>query len=512
MYFIRLNRIKVLSKEEIETIHSATLELLGNVGIKIDCEDTRVLFQDHGAEIDQKSNFVRLPESLVKEQLKNVPSSFKLYGPDGSYNFEVNVNNTRFLTIGAPVKMSEPSPKSRVRKSVLKDTVNQMRIVDSSEHLSCSQIDFWPGDVKYTTIHVVCLYNWMKNSHKPFGHGVFGKVVSQDSINMASVIAGGVDDLIKRPRLFGIFNPTSPLQLPKIMTNGLAVFTRYKQPTVIAPEALGGTSAPITLAGLLTQTNAEILAGIILSQIYNPNSPVFYGSVSHTTDMRSGNSAIGAIETGLITTGIAQLAQYYQIPSRALAGVTDSKCFDLQNGFERFQTLMFAAQAGINFITCAGTYEATLSGALELTAIDNELAGMVKRAFEGITVNEKTIGLDVITKIATNTQMGVNYLGEKHTRKFMKDELFIPKLVDRNRRATWLKKGEKDIISVAAENVIQTLQNFKEYELPSDTEAELKEYMKKVDERTLEFYQKAEGISAISVTLPDGMEIKSDKL
>ncbi len=508
---MKLNQTKVLSKDEIETIHSATLELFEKIGIKIDCEDTRKLLQEFGAEIDQTSDFVKFPESLIKEQLKKVPNSFTLYGPDGSYNIEINKDNIYFLPIGAPVKMYDPSKKKGVRKSILEDTIKQMRIVDQSDHLSCSQIDFWPGDVKYTTIHTFCIYNWAKNLNKPYGHGVFGKVVSQDSINMASIVVGGEDELMQRPRLFGIFNPTSPLHLPKIMTNGLAIFTKYKQPVVIAPEALGGTSAPVTLAGLLTQTNAEILGGIILSQIFRPNSPVFYGSVSHTTDMRSGNSAIGAIETGLITAGIAQLAKFYDIPSRAVAGVTDSKCLDLQNGFERFQTLMFAAQAGINFITCAGTYEATLAGSLELTVIDNELVGMIKRAFEGIEVNQDTIGLETIKKVATSNQKGVSFLGEKHTRKYMKRELYIPNLVDRNRRATWLKRGAKDIMKMATERVDEILQNFTEYEIAPDIDAKLKTYMKKVDGRSLEYYTKIEGISDTGVSLPDGMEIKTDE-
>ncbi len=507
---MKLNKITVLSKDEIETINSATLELFETIGIKIDDEDSRKLLQEHGAKLDQESNFVKFPESFVKEQIKKAPSSFKLHGSDGSYNFEINTHNTHFTTIGAPVKINDPSNKSGVRKSILEDTVSAMRLVDSLEHLSCSQIDLWPGDIKYTTLHVVCIYNWAKNMRKPYGHGCYGRVASEDSIKMASIIAGGEEELVKRPRLFGIFNPTSPLHLPKIMTNGLAIFTKYKQPLIIAPEALGGISAPITLAGLLTQTNAEILGGIILAQVCNPGAPVFYGSVSHTTDMRSGNSAIGAVETGLITAGIAQLAQYYDIPSRALGGVTDSKCLDLQNGFERFQTLMFAAQAGINFITCAGTYEATLAGALELLPIDNELVGMVKRALEGITINENTIGLDVIKKVATSTAKGVNYLGEKHTLKNFGDELFRPKLVSRDRRTTWRKKGSKDIIAVATEMVENLLENFTEYELPADIDTELKAYMKKVDERNLEYYKKAEGISAPSVTLPDGMEIRSD--
>jgi trimethylamine--corrinoid protein Co-methyltransferase len=328
-------------------------------------------------------------------------------------------------------------------------------------------------------------------------------------IDMMSIIVGGDSELIKNPRLVGFMNPTSPLHLPKIMTNGFKIFNKYKQPVIIAPEALAGTSAPVTLAGLLTQTNAEILASVILSQLNNPGAPVFFATVSHVTDMRSGNDALGGVETGLITAGIAQLARFYNIPSRGPGGVTDSKCFDLQNGFERYQTLMLAAQAGINYITCAGTYEATLLEALELLVLDDELAGMVLRALEGITVNEDTIGLEVIKKIATSTKKGVTFLGEKHTREYMRKELYIPKLVNRYRRSTWRKKGSKDIITVATEKVEEILRNFTEYELPADIDAQLKALIKKVDERTFDFYKKAEGITADSVTL-DSIEFKNE--
>jgi len=500
---MKLNQIEVLTKDEIEFIHASTLDLLEKVGIKIDDENTRILFKEHGAEIDNYDNFVKIPESLIKEKLKQVPDSFKLFGPDGTYEVDVSTESMHFASIGAAVKMYDPSTKNQIRKSNLSDNIKQLRLVDQLEHLSCSQIDFWPGDVKYTTIHAVCLYNWAKNSHKPYGHGCFGRTVSEDSIKMSAIIARGEEEIIKRPRLFGIFNPTSPLHLPKIMTNGLEIFAKYKQPTVIAPEALAGTSAPITLAGLLTQTNAEIISSIVLSQLYNPTTPVFYGSVSHVTDMRTGNSAIGSIETGLITAAIAQLAKYYKIPSRGIGSVTDSKCLDMQNGIERFNTLMFAALSGINFVTCAGTYEATLSGALELTLIDNEIIGMVKRAIKGIDISEQTIDLRTIEKVTKSETKGTTFLSEKHTRDFMKKELYIPLLIDRNRRATWKKKGSKDLINLAAEKVNEILGNFTEYELPRNIEDELKEYMQSVDKRTYDDYVKLEGISSTEVSLPD---------
>ena len=504
---MKMNYIEVLSKSELQAIHSATMELLATIGIKVDAKDTQELFKEHGAEINSETNFVKIPESLVREQLKKVPNSFKLYGADVSFNFEVNTHDVQFATIGTPVKIYDPSTKGELRKTILEDTIKQIRVVDSLEHIVNSHVDVWPNDIKYTAIHAHCMYQWAKNTRKPYGLGCYGKIASQDMINMASIVAGGDDELIEKPRLVGFFNPTSPLQLPQIMTNGLSVFAKYKQPTIVAPEALAGTSAPVTLAGLLTQTNAEILSSIVLAQLYNSGAPVFFGTVSIITDMRSGNSAMGSIETGLITAGIAQLARYYKIPSRGLGGVTDSKVFDLQNGIERMQTLMLAAQAGINYITCAGTYEATLVEALELLVVDDELAGMVKRALEGIAVNENTIGLDVIKKVATSGKTGVNYLSESHTREYLKRELYIPKLLDRNRRTTWQKKGAKDIIVVAREKIEQILKNFTPPDLPKDVEERLLAYIKDVEQRSLDYYRQAEGISAKSVSLP-GIDVK----
>ncbi|MFX0006149.1 MAG: trimethylamine methyltransferase family protein [Promethearchaeota archaeon] len=501
---MRMKKLELLSKDEIELINSASLELLSSVGIKIDSKETRDLLEKNGAETNSDSKFIKFPEELVKERLKTVPDSFSLYGPDGSFSFGINMESMVFATIGTPVKIYDPTHKSGVKKTVLEDTIKQIRIVDYLDNICCSNLDIWPNDISYTAIHAHCIYQWAKNTKKPYGMGCIGRLASQDMMNMVSIVVGGDEELIKRPRLVGYFSPTSPLHFPQIMTNGFEIFAKYKQPTIIPPEALAGTSAPVTLAGLLTQTNAEIIGGAVLSQIYNPGAPIFYGTVSHITDMRSGNSAMGSVETGLITAGIAQLARFYNIPSRGPGLVTDSKVLDLQNGFERYQTLLLAAQAGINYITCAGTYEATLVEALELLVIDDELAGMVRRAVEGINVNEETIGLETIKKVATSEKPGSNYLAERHTRKFMKQELYMPihKLTNRDRRTTWRKKGSKDIIISAKEKVEQILNGFTPRDISTEVESKLLTYIKEVEERTLEYYMEAEGLRAGTVSLP----------
>jgi len=92
----------------------------------------------------------------------------------------------------------------------------------------------------------------------------------------------------------------------------------------------------------------------------------------------------------------------------------------------------------------------------------------------------------------------------------MRKELFFPKLLDRNRRATWRKKGSKDIMERAREKIEEILNTQKGPGLSTEIEDKLAEYTKMVSKRTFEDYQRAEGIISDSVTLPDGMEIKKE--
>ena len=488
---MRQTQIDVLSQDEIEIIHDNTLELLKTIGVQVDSEEARQLLKENGAIINDKNIYVKFPKSLVKEQLAKVPDSFTLWGSDGSYKFDVNTSSVNFATVGTPVKIYDPENKKGIRKTVLNDNISQVRIVDSLKNIKCSHVDVWPNDVPYLETHYHAIRVWAEHSYKPYGLGCYGRIASQDMMNLTSLIVGGDEELINKPRLIGFFNPTSPLMLTKILLNGLFVFAKYKQPTIIAPAASAGSTAPVTLAGLLVQSNMEVLSSIVLTQLINPRTPVFYSTMNCPMDPPTGNVAWGAIETGLITAGAAQLARYYNIPSRGPGAVTESKCFDIQNGFERFMTLSFAANAGINYITCAGTYESSLAESLELLVIDDELIDIVNRGREGINVNDETLAIEQIKRVALE---GKNYLMLKHTAKNTRKEIFVPKLVDRDRRGIWKRNGSKDIIQRAKKKVDKILETQKGPGISKEVDDQLQELYKEISSRTMDFFRKAEGL------------------
>lgn len=459
------------------------------MGVNVDSEDARKLFQEYGAEIDEVTNYVKIPEFLVNEEIKKVPNNFSLYGPNGQFSIEIGKDTICFSTQGAPTKIVDEKNPLLTRDASLEDLRKFIKIVDSLEYISSSHLDLWPVDTPYITLHCHAIKEWVKYSQKPFGMGCRGKFMSNDLMHLVSLIVGSRDELINNPRLIGFFNPISPLTLPRVLLGGLFVFAQHKQPLIIAPAASGGLNAPITLAGLLTQTNAEVLSSIVLTQLINPGTPVLYGTVNTPIDPRSGNVAWGSIETSLITIASAQLATFYDIPSRASGSITNSNTFDMQNGYEKFNTLSAAAYAGINYITCAGTYECGLASSLELLTIDNELAGMVSRGLNGIDVNEDTIALDQIKSAVINNNRDSLFLGMRHTAENIKKELYIPKLSERGTRNSWLKKGAQDIFSKAQSRVEHILKNHKEYEMNPILEKKIDNYIIEVKKRNFNEYK-----------------------
>jgi trimethylamine--corrinoid protein Co-methyltransferase len=227
---------------------------------------------------------------------------------------------------------------------------------------------------------------------------------------------------------------------------GLLICAEYGQPLAMSPEAIAGATAPATLAGLLAQENAAILAHITLAQIYRPGAPVLYGTVSTIANMRHGTVALGAAETGLITAGSAQLARFYGLPCRSVGATTESKVPDVQAGLERMQTLLPAVLAGVNIITCGGTLDSTLLENHALLVLDDEAAGSASRLARGIEVNDETLALDLIRQV----NYSGNYLAESHTVAHFRREHYQPKLFVRDPWDTWEKGGCRTAIDNAA--------------------------------------------------------------
>ncbi len=481
---MRATRFEVLSPKEIERIHDASMEVLATVGVKVDYATARDLFRQAGAEVDDERACVRVPEELVQWALDQAPRQFTLYGADPDFQMEVGGGEVHFAGLGTPTDIIDTETGEH-RPSTMADVVRHIQLIDGCQHIHNSQMDVWPNDIVMTTIHAEAIWAWAHHSRKPFGMGCYGYLPTLDMMRMMALAVCGKEELRERPRFFAICSVGSPLQMLQMQAEGLLICADYGQPLAMSPEAIAGATAPVTLAGLLTQQNASILAHITLAQIFRPGTPVLYGTVSTIANMRLGTVALGAVETGLVTAGAAQLARHYGLPCRGVGGTTESKLEDVQAGLERTATLLQAVLAGVDFITCGGTLDSTMLESEPLLVLDDELCGAALRIARGIEVDDDSLALQAIKEVGFSG----HYLDHEQTARRFRDEHFIPSLLPREPYDTWQAGGARSALYHARERVRQILADHEPCELDPVVERDLDAYRRRVARRPMEqFY------------------------
>ncbi|MEW5867804.1 MAG: trimethylamine methyltransferase family protein [Chloroflexota bacterium] len=480
-------RFEVLSQAEVERIHAASMQILAEVGVKVEYKKALDIFRQAGAQVDEQAHCVRLPESLVRWAVEQAPSQFNLYGIDGSFHMEVGGGQVNFAALGTPTSIIDLETGQR-RPTNMADTIRHIQLIDGCQHIHNSQMDIWPNDIPMTTIHTESIWAWAHNSRKPFGMGCYGYLPTLDMMRMMAIAVGGKDELRQRPRFFAICSVVSPLQMVQMQIEGMLICADYGQPLAMSPEAIAGATAPATLAGLVAQENAAILAHITLAQIYRPGTPVLYGTVSTIANMRLGTVALGSVETGLITAASAQMARYYGLPCRSVGGTTESKLEDVQAGIERTATLLPAVLAGVDFITCAGTLDSSMMESDALLVLDDELCGMALRMGRGIEVNDDTLAVDLIRQINYTG----HYLAETHTVEHYRKEHYIPSLLPREPYEAWEKAGSRSALDYARQRARQILEKHQPRQLDPATEKELEAFRQAAATRPLETFYGSE--------------------
>jgi trimethylamine--corrinoid protein Co-methyltransferase len=474
---------QVLDPAEVQKIDKSSKEILETIGFQVDLQKARRLFREAGAQVDDSTHVVKVPEKLVQQALASAPHAFTVYGNDPSVQINLGAGQTYFAGIGTPTRYID-ADTGKLRPALLEDLQRHLILVDESQHICQTMMDIWPSDIPMTTIHTESILAWAQNCRRSFGIGAYGVIPSTDMVEMLAIAVGGKEELALRPRMIGIVNTVTPLKSSQLQLEGLWIFVEGGQPVAISPEAMAGTTAPITLAGLLALQNAEILGYLTLAQLIRPGAPVLYGTVSTAADMATGNVALGSVETGLITAASAQLARYYGLPSRGVGLVTDSKTLDMRCAVERLATLLPAVLAGVDFITCAGTLESTTTESDPLLVLDDDLCGMALRLARGIEVNESTLAMEVIRQVRWEGQ----FITHAHTARNYRSELYLSKLFPRDARERWEQAGSKTILELARERMAGILERHQPPPLDPAIQAGLREYAAQVAQRSLEAF------------------------
>jgi trimethylamine--corrinoid protein Co-methyltransferase len=320
-------------------------------------------------------------------------------------------------------------------------------------------------------------YASVKNTTKHVQGGVYTIQGIRDVIAMCESIAGSPGALRERPIVSFITSwMVSPLKFAPKPTTLLIEVCRQGIPVVLSSAPMAGSTAPVTLAGLLAQINAEMLAGLVLTQIVHPGCPVVLGPIPATADLRTGKYLGGSVEFGICNAAITQLAHHYKLPIYNSAGMTEAKIPDIQAGMEKAQSVIQVALAGANFIHhAAGMLEDSTTIAYEQFVIDNDLLGMAMRSVRGIEVNDETLALDVIDRVGP----GGHYLIDRHTLDYMRTEHYYPTAIfDRQTHERWEAAGSSTAWDRAKDTARHILADHQAKPIDRDIDAQIRKRFK----------------------------------
>ncbi len=457
-------------QDDLRTIHQASMEILEEVGVKFHHPEVLDLLQSNGIRVVGETAYFK-PDQVMN-WISKAPSHFKIYARNPKYDMEIGGDQVEYVSCNSGFPWIADFEGTR-RKAVLQDYFTFVKLVHQTPFFNINGgVMVTPSDLQYSPIYPIMLMIALTHSDKCMFGGLGSAKESEMIMDILQIVFGRNEDLINKPRIVTIISPLSPLQFDETMLDTLLIYAKYGQPMIIAPAVMAGTTGPITLAGSIALSNAESLAGIVVSQMVREGTPVIYGSASAASDMRTASFSIGSPESAIFAAYGARLAKSYGLPCRGGGTLNDAKSVSVQAGYESMMVMLTAVQEKINFILhSAGGLDSYGAMSFEKYIVDLEILGMINRFVQGVKTEPKDLALDVIKQVGP----GGEFLTHPNTMENCRTELWIP---DISLRGPIVDKDPDECLKENINNKMsKMLANYDLPQLPAEIKSKLRQYL-----------------------------------
>lgn len=400
---------KILGGEKCKKIHEASLAIMEDIGLEIQGDQVLNLLYDHGAKIGN-DGLIRIPVSLVEKALTTVPREFTLYSRDGEPYVRVNSDITIFGTHSDQLEILDPF-LGKARNFLRKDTELMSRLADYLPNIDFILSVGLSSDVPTAYQTQVTFIETVKNFRKPINFSSNDVQGLKDVLDIASLVAGSRKRLQNKPFIFYYCEPIPPLTHPETSTEKLRISAENGIPVVYMPYCMLGGTAPITFAGALAQCNADVLTGLVISQLVKEGAPYIYGAMPSIMDMRTTVGSYGAPEFAMLVAASAELAHSYGLPFYGTAGTSDAKFIDEQSIAEVTMYCFAALLSKANLVHDVGVLDHCINVSPEMVVLADEIIEMLKHFVQGVKVNDEELALEIIRDVGP----GGHFLATEHT-------------------------------------------------------------------------------------------------
>ena len=390
--------------------------------------------------MDRATKRVRFPRTLVEEAVARAPSAFTLHARNPERSITIGGDRIAFCPVASP-PFAHDLERGR-REGNFADYCDFLRLGQSLNSLHFfGGYPVEPTDLPAASRHLDCLAAFVTLTDRAWHAYSLGAERIDDALSIISIARGkSREELKSEPSIVTVVNANSPLRFDTPMLEGMMAMAEHNQPVIVTPFTLAGAMAPATVAGAVTQQNAEALAGLTLVQLVSPGAPAVYGGFTSNVDMRTGAPAFGTPEYARATMIGGQLARLNGVPYRS-SNANASTSADAQAAYESQVSLWSAVMSHANIVLHgAGWLEGGLVASFEKMVIDADTIQMIAEVMQPVEVTDEAIGKEAMADVGP----GGHFFGTQHTLDRYRTAFYAPMVSDWTNFESWQESGSVD--------------------------------------------------------------------
>ncbi|MCK5802791.1 MAG: trimethylamine methyltransferase family protein [Lentisphaeria bacterium] len=446
-------KFQVLNDDQQADIHAAAMTVIRQTGCEVQDQRGLEIFRQAGALID--GTRVRIGEDIVAEAIERAPKEIVLGDREGKPAMTLGSDRVYFGT-GSDCLFVRENGTGERRRAVLEDVRRFARLADALDEIDFVMSMACASDIAPERQYREQFAAMLAETSKPIVFTVVDPAELEPILKMSIAAQGGVDVHRQAPHLLLYAEPISPLVHPETSVAKLLFCGEHRVPVTYSPGSMGGGTTPITGAGSVVQSVAEILTGLVLHQFAYPGSPFVFGGAIGAMDMSTMVNIYCAPFGASWGAALVEMGKRYGLPTWSTAGCSDSKIVDEQSAIDASLMTLCAALSGANLVHDAGYLESGLTSSPEMLVIASEIIRIVGRTVEGLDTSATALGVEAIAEVGP----GGNFLVAPHTLEHFREELFEPGLLDYHPVTGWKAKGATSLLERARAKVAEILAQY----------------------------------------------------
>jgi trimethylamine--corrinoid protein Co-methyltransferase len=428
-------KIRVMTQTQIDKVHQDALSILKETGVIVHDPGARGVFEKAVGK-PLEDGRVRISDDLVQWAITSAPSDIQIYDRLGVPSFELKGDGSQDTVFGVGctnLHYQDPfdnaiKPFHRKHMSAAAGLGHQL---DHFDFVST------PGiiqDLPPNIAETVGVLELLANSTKPLVMLISDGDTFTPALDLCEHLHG---DLSARPFIIPYVNPITPLVLNAETTLKMDAAIKRGLPLIFSNYGMSGATCPITPAGTLTLLTAELLAGLVYSQLVKAGSPIILGSLPAAFDMKHAGSYYSP-QSLLLNLASAEMVTSYQIPHCGTSGCGNGWSADLLASTTLCINHVTSCMGAPGMVPFVGGNFDSLVFSPELVVYADDLILQSRLLASGFSLDDEAVGLSDIA----DTGPGGNFLLSNLTARHFRESQFTSTVWPFLTLDDWTKSGK----------------------------------------------------------------------